>query len=129
VAHRRPHPPAQVAGDAKPGRFNGNGVDLNRNWDCRWSPTGLWGTTEVSGGSAAMSEPETQGLAAFLTQPPMDAVVFWHSAVPGVFAGGCDGPDRGFLGLLGSWRRLQHLLWKTRHELKMGLFMHSRGCS
>lgn len=84
--------PAQIDADTKPGRLNGNGVDVNRNWDCRWSPTGMWGTTEVSGGSTPMSEPETQALAVFLTQPPMDAVIFWHSAMPGVFAGGCDRP-------------------------------------
>lgn len=81
--------PAQLAADTRPGRMNGNNVDLNRNWDCHWAPTGLWGTTEVSGGSGPMSEPETQALATWLTKPPMDAVLFWHSAATGVFAGGC----------------------------------------
>lgn len=84
--------PSQLAEDTRPGRMNGNNVDLNRNWDCNWAPTGLWGTTEVSGGSGPMSEPETQALAAWLTSPPMDAVLFWHSAATGVFAGGCHGP-------------------------------------
>lgn len=81
---------AEVAADTRPGRFNGNGVDLNRNWDCRWAPVGLWGKTEVSGGAAPHSEPETQVLSAFLRNPPAQAVIFWHSAVPGVFAGGCE---------------------------------------
>jgi predicted deacylase len=82
---------AEVATDARPGRFNGNGVDLNRNWDCRWAPVGLWGKTEVSGGAAPHSELETQALIAFLRNPEVKAAIFWHSAVPGVFAGGCEG--------------------------------------
>ncbi|MBE2240394.1 MAG: LysM peptidoglycan-binding domain-containing protein [Caldilineaceae bacterium] len=80
----------EVAANTRPGRLNGNDVDLNRNWDCRWAPTGLWGKTEVSGGAAPHSEPETQSLSAFLHDPPATAAIFWHSAVPGVFAGGCE---------------------------------------
>ncbi len=41
---------------------------------------------------APFSEPEAAALAAFLTQPDMQAVIFYHSAASGVFAGGCDGP-------------------------------------
>ena len=71
------------------GRFNGNEVDLNRNWDCRWQPSALWRDQEVRAGSAPFSEPENQALRDFLTSPPAAAVVFWHSALPGVIAGGC----------------------------------------
>lgn len=81
-----------VAAESRPGRFNGNGVDLNRNWACAWEPTGLWGTTEVSAGSAPMSEAETVALARFLAEPPMAGVIFWHSALNSIYAGGCDGP-------------------------------------
>lgn len=80
----------EVAGDTHPGRLNGNQVDLNRNWDCRWAPIGLWGRTEVGGGIGPHSEPETQVLIGFLRVPETKAVIFWHSAVPGVFAGGCE---------------------------------------
>jgi predicted deacylase len=83
----------QVAPETTAGRLNGNGVDLNRNWDCRWRATAVWRDGEVSGGSAPFSEPETQALARMLTEPPAAAVIFWHSAVPGVFTAGCDDPD------------------------------------
>ena len=74
-------------------RFNRNGVDLNRNWGCGWAKTAWWGSVETSGGSAPFSEPETRALRDFFLgdDNPVQAVVFWHSAVPGVFAGGCDG--------------------------------------
>jgi eukaryotic-like serine/threonine-protein kinase len=73
-------------------RFNGNGVDLNRNWDCDWAAAGRWGTRTVSSGHAPFSEVETLTLRDLLTAQPMDAVIFWHSAMPGVYPGGCDGP-------------------------------------
>ena len=93
VGHAGRFAPSEIVSDTIPGRFNGNNVDLNRNWDCNWVPTGLWGDQEVSAGTAPFSEPETQILRDFLTTHPMDAVVFWHSAKPGVFAGGCDTPS------------------------------------
>ena len=72
------------------GRFNDNRVDLNRNWDCHWQAEATWGELTVSAGDAPFSEVETQILQEFLTSPPKNAVIFWHSAWPAVFAGGCD---------------------------------------
>ncbi len=71
------------------GRFNSREVDLNRNWDCNWEPDGIWRNQKVSAGEAPFSEVETQILRDFLRAPPMAGVVFWHSAVPAVYAGGC----------------------------------------
>ncbi len=88
--------PADVDRTASDGRFNGNGVDLNRNWDCAWAATAWWGSTPTSGGDAPFSERETRVLRDFFLGEkwglaPVQGVVFWHSAVPGVFAGGCEG--------------------------------------
>lgn len=82
--------PDEVGSDTYYGRFNGNAVDLNRNWDCGWEPVGYWRDREISAGSAPFSEVETQILRDFLTD--MHTVVFWHSARPGVFFGECDSP-------------------------------------
>lgn len=87
--------PTDVNITAVRGRFNQNGVDLNRNWDCAWSATAWWGSTQTSGGTAPFSERETRVLRDFflgegMGLKPAQAVIFWHSAVPGVFAGGCE---------------------------------------
>jgi predicted deacylase len=92
VGHGGRFVPAEVASDTLPGRFNGNGVDLNRNWSCGWVSDAFLGEQEVNAGSAPFSEVETRILRFFLTSPNMDAVVIWHSAKPGVFVGACEEP-------------------------------------
>ena len=78
-----------VDADAVPGRFNGNFVDLNRNWDCEWAPNATWQDNPVSGGAAPFSEPENQSLRDFLVAAEPAAVVLYHSAAAGVYAAGC----------------------------------------
>lgn len=80
---------ADVSSETAPGRFNANGVDLNRNWDCDWSPFAVWRDLPISAGSRPFSEVESQVLRDFLLGKKMQAVVFWHSALPGVFPGHC----------------------------------------
>lgn len=83
--------PQDVVEDTTPGRFNGHHVDLNRNWDCAWQPVGYWGEQEVGTGSGPFSEIENRILRDFIMTLDAEAVVFWHSAFDGVFAGGCTG--------------------------------------
>jgi hypothetical protein len=85
------NPDGLLRGREAAGRFNANGVDLNRNWACDWSPDARWREYEVDPGPRAFSEPETQALAVLIRQLQPAVVVFYHSAARGVFAGGCDG--------------------------------------
>jgi hypothetical protein len=79
----------EVISDTAPGRFNGNEVDLNRNWDCEWQARGLWRDQWVDAGERPFSEPETIALRDYLMALRPRAVIFWHSALDGVFAAGC----------------------------------------
>lgn len=82
-----------VSDNTVPGRFNGNNVDLNRNWDCNWSPVSLWRDNEISGGTEPFSEPENQALRQFIMDIEPATVLFWHSAARGVYAAGCGAVD------------------------------------
>jgi hypothetical protein len=77
------------------GRLNGHGVDLNRNWDCRWTQNAQFRGQVVpgSGGTSPFSEPETSSLANFLQGVDPVAVVFWEArATDGLVSpGDCDG--------------------------------------
>jgi hypothetical protein len=71
-----PYAPGELSG-----RMNANNVDLNRNWDCRWTEDARWRGNVVpgSGGPAPFSEPETQVLKDFILQAHPSAVVFWEA--------------------------------------------------
>ena len=70
-------------------RFNTNGVDLNRNFDCKWKPESSWKTKKVSAGTAAFSEPEAAAIRDFVLESKPKAVVFWHSQANAVYASEC----------------------------------------
>jgi len=72
-----------------PGRFNGDTVDLNRNFACDWQAKGVWQSREVSGGTAAFSEPETQAIKAYVAASHPTAVIVWYSSAGGVFSSNC----------------------------------------
>lgn len=80
---------ADVDVDTTAGRFNGNFVDLNRNWDCEWTPSGVWQNNTVSGGAAPFSEPENQILRDFILAADPATTVLLHSAATGVHMAGC----------------------------------------
>ncbi|MCC7352539.1 MAG: peptidoglycan DD-metalloendopeptidase family protein [Anaerolineae bacterium] len=76
------------------GRFNGNMVDINRNWDCLWQPRAEWKGRAVSPGARPFSEPEAQALRDFLLDGRFRAAVFYHSSGGMVTAGArCGGGD------------------------------------
>ena len=72
------------------GRYNGNNVDLNRNFDCKWQETGTWQDKEVSGGTAVFSEPESQAIRDYVNKNKPTAIITWYSAAGGVYSSECE---------------------------------------
>lgn len=70
-------------------RFNADGVDLNRNFDCKWQPKGTWQSRTVSAGTAPFSEPESQAIRDFILANRPAITVFWHSQSNAVYASQC----------------------------------------
>ncbi|HSH01485.1 MAG TPA: protein kinase [Anaerolineae bacterium] len=85
------NPNADLAPGQLAGRLNANGVDLNRNWDCRWQADSEVRGTFITGvgGTAPASEPETTALLQLITESQPTAVIFYTGraanglAVPG----------------------------------------------
>jgi predicted deacylase len=71
------------------GRFNTNDVDLNRNFDCEWSATGMWQDQEVSGGAAAFSEPEAAALRDYVEEYNPNAAIVLFGAEGKVYPSAC----------------------------------------
>jgi hypothetical protein len=85
------NPDGGARGRTLEGRFNASGVDLNRNWGCGWEATAYFQSQVVNAGNAPFSEPETVALASLISDVRPRAVLFYHSAANGVYAGACGG--------------------------------------
>ena len=71
------------------GRFNGNEVDLNRNFACDWKAEAKWQNKTVSGGDSSFSEPESLALKNYVEANNIVAVISLDSAAGGVYASSC----------------------------------------
>ena len=84
------NPDGGMAGRTLQGRFNGNSVDLNRNWGCGWKEEAFFREMEVNAGERAFSEPETRALGSLIQRVLPSAVMFYHAAANGVYSGSCE---------------------------------------
>jgi hypothetical protein len=98
------NPDGVARGRVLEGRFNANAVDLNRNWDCGWEPVAYFRDQTVGAGDAPFSEPETAALSVLIQSMQPSAVLFYHAAADGVFAGDCGG-DSGSAALSEAYGR------------------------
>ena len=86
------NPDGQAKSHGYEGRANARGVDLNRNWpydwQADWSREGCWNYLPISAGLYPASEPEVRALMKFINNHSIDALISYHSAALGIFAGG-----------------------------------------
>lgn len=96
------NPDGAERGHGAAGRANSNSVDLNRNfptfWQADYPRSGCWQQGYITTGIEPLSEPESAALARFIEGHSFDAMISYHSAAPGIFAGGLP-PDAGSIHL------------------------------
>lgn len=85
------NPDSSDEGTGLAGRLNGNGVDINRNFDCNWKEEGVWRQEKVSGGTSAFSEPESIAFQTYIRDNQPEAVVAYYASAGGVYVSACDG--------------------------------------
>lgn len=94
--------PPNIAYETGAGRFNAHGVDLNRNFDCKWKPESTWRSKTVSAGSTVFSEPEAAALRDLIAATKPVSVIFWHSQANAVYGSECEA------GILPGTQSLMH---------------------
>ncbi|MBC8335270.1 MAG: hypothetical protein ISR59_00615 [Anaerolineales bacterium] len=86
------NPDGEARAHGYEGRANENGVDLNHNWPyhwkAEWDRKGCWKYLPLTAGTHPASEPETIALMNFISLHDFDALISYHSAALGIFAGG-----------------------------------------
>jgi len=99
---RSMNPDGEMRARNPDGRVNDNGVDLNRNfphnWAAEWDRDGCWDLRPTTSGPYPGSEPETRAVMNFLAARGVEALISYHSAALGIFAGGIP-PDASSLRL------------------------------
>jgi hypothetical protein len=98
------NPDGVARGRVLEGRFNANAVDLNRNWGCGWEPVAYFRDQIIGAGDEPFSEPETAALSVLIQSVQPSAVLFYHAAADGIFAGDCGG-DSGSAALSEAYGR------------------------
>ncbi len=86
------NPDGDARAHGRDGRANEHGVDLNHNfpyhWKTDWNREDCWNYLPLTAGQYPASEPETIALINFINLHHFDALISYHSAALGIFAGG-----------------------------------------
>jgi predicted deacylase len=86
------NPDGEARSHSYEGRANAHNVDLNRNWPAHWkedwSRAGCWNNLPIEAGPQPVSEPEVAALMGFILEQRISALISYHSAALGIFAGG-----------------------------------------
>lgn len=89
---RNLNPDGEARSHGYEGRTNERNVDLNHNfpyrWEKEWNRDGCWNYLPTTGGTHPASEPETIALINFINLHDFSALISYHSAALGIFAGG-----------------------------------------
>jgi protein MpaA len=89
---RSANPDGEAREFGSDGRANENGVDINRNfpsnWVSEWNRTGCWNHRPITAGTHPGSEPEAGAVMRFVLSNQIRALISYHSAALGIFAGG-----------------------------------------
>ncbi len=89
---RSANPDGEARDYGSAGRANENGVDINRNfsanWVAEWNRTGCWNHRPITAGTRPGSEPEAAAIIQFVLKNQIKALINYHSAALGIFAGG-----------------------------------------
>lgn len=89
---RSANPDGEARTKGSKGRANENNVDINRNfpnnWVADWNRKGCWNLLPITAGTRPMSEPETGAIMQFILSNHIEALISYHSAALGIFAGG-----------------------------------------
>ena len=89
---RSANPDGEAREFGSDGRANENGVDINRNFPSNWVPEwnrlGCWNYRPITAGKHPGSEPEAGAIMRFVLSNQIRALISYHSAALGIFAGG-----------------------------------------